>query len=221
MPQSNEQDPQKTDDNLDKNSKDPSGAPENNKDNGDDVVKYETYQRVLSQHKKSKQRADELEAKLKELSEFKQKAEKLEEQKLKEDGNWKQLLEQREAKLNELNEQLSSLKEQNEGYQRDIDDMIKINAFTNAIGGKLRKTDYYRFVDTSKIALNPETKTVDEESLKQYANEFTNSFKELISFDGPKLPQGAPNGSGKLSFEEWKRLPLKEKKARQADVKLD
>lgn len=188
--------------------------------NQEDKVDYKTYHRVLKQHKESKEKADKLEAQIKELSEFKEKMSKAEEAKLKEEGQWTQLLEQRESKISELSEKLNVINEENQSYKQNLDDMVKINAFMNQLGGKLKRQEYYNFVDTSKIVINPETGTVDSDSLAKYANEFSNEFKELIAFNDAKLPNGAPSSAGKISYDEWLKLPLKEKQARQKDVKL-
>lgn len=194
----------------------PSGEKE---PSGNNAVAYETYQRTLGQYKKSQGEIESLKKKIEELGEFKSKVDQLSEEKMKEEGNWKALLEQREAKLSEAHEKLNALVEENRSYKDTLTDTVKLSAFQNELGGKLKKKEYLNFIDTDKIAINPETNTVDEESLKSYAKEFQNNFKELISFDGKKLPNGAPNGSAKLTYEQWKALPSgKERKERLKDV---
>lgn len=185
-----------------------------------DTVDYKTHKRLLSQHKESQKKAKELEDQLKELSEFKEKHAKAEEAKLREEGNWTKLLEQREEKISSLSEQLQKINEENDSYKKNLDDMIKLNAFQSALGGRLKKDEYFSFVDTDKIVINPETREIDRDSLSKYANEFTNSFKELIEFSSAKLPDGAPKGSSSLTLDEWRKLPYKEKIKRQVDVKL-
>lgn len=204
--------------NQNKNDQNASGDDQNK--SNQDMVSYDSYKKVLGQYKNSKQKIENLESQLQELSEFKDKFSEIEEAKLKEEGNWTKLLEQREEKIKSLNEQMQSLNEENSKYKKNLDDMIKLNAFTNAIDGKLKKQEYYNFIDTDRIVINPETGTIDEDSLSKYANEFTNSFKELISFNNSKLPNDAPGGSQKLTYEEWRNLPLEEKKKRQGDVQL-
>lgn len=189
---------------------------------GGDKVAYETYQKVLAERKKDQAKARELEAKLKELSEFKssveQERQKIKEQKLEEEGNWKALLEQRDNRLKEYEEKLNEYKSKNQSYEKNINDMIKLSAFDRALGGKLKKDEYYSFVDTDKIVINPETNQVDMDSLKNYANEFQNEHKELIDYKRSKLPTDAPSGSAKLTYDEWLKLPLAEKRKRMKDV---
>lgn len=192
----------------------------NEQQKSNDVVDYKTHKRLLGQYKQNQKKTKELEQRLAELSEFEQKMSKIEEEKLRSEGNWNKLLEQREEKIKGLSEQLNELKEKESYYKKNLDDMVKLNAFTNALGGKLKKQDYYSFVDTDKIVINPDTGTIDSDSLAEYANEFSNNFKELIEFNSAKLPNDAPKGSKPLSYEEWKALPLGEKKKRQKDVKL-
>lgn len=193
---------------------------EANENDSGDKVKYETFKRVLDQKKKSDDTIASLKEEIQKLSEFKEQSDRLQEEKLKEEGNWKALLEQREKKLEEYRSKFEEVNSRNEAYEKDISDMIKINAFRTAIGGNLKKDDYYSFVDTSKIAINPETGAIDTESLNEYANEFTNNFKELIDFNSSKLPNSAPKGNGSLTYEQWLKLPLAEKRKRQKDVKL-
>lgn len=202
------------------NEKDPSGAL--NTDAAGDKVAYETYQRVLDQRKKDQEKLTELQGKLNELSEFKANVEKeaqtVQEEKLKNEGNWKALVEQRDNKIREYEAKLSDLNNKVENYDKNINDMIKLSAFDRALGGKLKKDEYYSFVNTDKIVINPETNQVDMDVLKQYANEFQNNHKELIDYDTRKLPGDAPTKSGKLTREEWLKLPLADKKKRLREV---
>ena len=199
--------------------KDASGANEQPKE---DVVKYETHQRLLNQLKTSKEKhasnLADLQSQLAELSEFKKSIDAQEESKLKESGDFKQLLEQRDATLNEIRTELDATRNENLSYKENIDDMIKLNAFTTALGGNLKKAAYLKFVDTDRIVINPETGAVDDASLKTYANDFQNDFKELIDFSASKIPNGAPSAGSSLTYEEWLTLPIKERKARQKEV---
>jgi predicted RNase H-like nuclease (RuvC/YqgF family) len=175
----------------------PSGEPEKS-------VSYETHRRLLEQRKKDQAEKEALQQKLSEL---------------RQEGNWKSLVEAREARLKALEEESRQYASKANQLEKTLEDAVKLNAFQSKLGGKLKKSEYLGFVDTSRIPIDPETKTVDEKSLEQYAHEFSNKFKELISFDrSGTMPHGAPGQTKQLSVDEWKKLPLKEKKARLSDV---
>jgi hypothetical protein len=188
-----------------------------------DVVDYETFNKLLGQRKADQIKLKELDEKLKSFeakeTELQAKERELEEKKALSDGNWKAILESREAQLKRLEAEKAVLQESVGAYEKKFTDALKINAFQEALGGKLKKSDYYNFVDTSKIAIDPETGSIDDKSLKDYATKFATDFKELIAFKGGTLPSDAPSPKGKLTYEEWLRLPVKEQRLRQNDVK--
>lgn len=197
-------------------------------DNSKDVVSHESHKKLLAQRKADQEKLKAMQARLQELeskeAEIAKKEAELEEQKLKDEGNWKALLEAREARAAKLEEQVKTLAEVNKSYEDKFTNAVKLNAFKDAIGGTLKKNEYYGFVDTNKIALDPETGVVDEKSLKQYANDFVSQFKELIAFKNPvRLPSEAGDHSeGGLSYEEWVKLAQtnpSEAKKRMKDVK--
>ena len=74
-----------------------------------DVVKYETYQRLLAQRKADQARMQSLEEKAKALEVLEAEKAKLHEEKLKAEGNWKALLDAREAKISELSQKFASV----------------------------------------------------------------------------------------------------------------
>lgn len=140
-----------------------------------DVVKYETYSRVLSEAKKLKEKVREYEATL----------EQSKEQKLKEQNEWKALAEQYKSKLDQTS---SILQEQ----ERSIVNGLKYQEFEKHLGGRLKKRDYASFVDFDKIVLNPETKSVDSDSAKIAAAEFLKQYSELVELpNSGKLPNQA------------------------------
>lgn len=157
-----------------------SAAPESAKPN--DVVKYETYSRVLSEAKKLKDKVKEYESALQQS----------EEQKLKEQNEWKQLAEQYKTKL----EQTSSILQEQE---RSIVNGLKYQEFEKHLGGRLKKQEYASFVDFDKIILNPETKQVDTESARTEASKFIREHSSLVEFAGQgKLPNEAPKQFGQI-----------------------
>lgn len=142
-----------------------------------DVVKYETYSRVLSEAKKLKDKVREYESVLQQSQEAK----------LKEQNEWKTLAEQYKAKLDQTSRTL-------EEQERAITNGLKFQEFEKHLGGKLKKRDYASFVDFEKIVLNPETKSVDEDSVKTVVSEFIKEHSSLVDFGSQgKLPNQAPS----------------------------
>ena len=196
-------------------------------DNSKDVVSHESFKKLLAQRKADQEKLKATTTRLQELeakeSELAKKESELEEQKLKSEGNWKALLESRESALKKLEEKNSELLDITKGYEKKFTDAHKINAFKEAIGGTLKQSEYYSFVDTDKIAIDPETGSIDDKTLKAYANEFTTKFKDLIQFKTAKLPDGAAQHSAtSLSYDEWVKLAATnptEAKKRMKDVK--
>jgi hypothetical protein len=193
---------------------DPNEVPSGNE--AKNSVSYETHKRLLEQRKKDQVEKEALAVK---LSEFEAEKARLEEEKLRQEGNWKSLVESRELKLKAIEEENKLLATKAKQYEQTLADAVKLNAFQNKLGGKLKKSEYLTFVDTNRIPIDPDTKTVDDKAVEQYAHEFSNQFKELISFDrGGSLPGGAAQPGKQLSVAEWQKLPLKEQKARLKEV---
>lgn len=152
-----------------------SAAPE---PKSNDVVKYETYSRVLAEAKKLKEKVKAYEDTLQQTQEAK----------LKEQNEWKALAEQYKAKLDQTS---SVLQEQ----ERSIINGLKYHEFEKHLGGKLKNKDYATFVDFEKIILNPETKQVDPDSVKAVAAEFVKQHPSLVEFGSQgKLPNQAAAG---------------------------
>lgn len=145
-----------------------------------DVVKYETYSKVLSEAKKLKEKVREYELSLQQSQE----------QKLKDQNEWKALAEQYKTKLDQTSIDF-------EVQQRSIINGLKYQEFEKQLGGKLKNKDYATFIDFEKIILNPETKQVDPDSVKTVASEFVKSHPSLVEFSSQgKLPnQAATNYS--------------------------
>lgn len=140
-----------------------------------DVVKYETYSKVLSEAKKLKEKVKEYETVLQQSQE----------QKLKEQNEWKALAEQYKSKLDQTSHVLQE-------QEKSIVNGLKYHEFEKHLGGKLKDKDYATFVDFDRIILNPETKQVDEDSVKAVAADFVKKHASLVEFQGSgKLPNQA------------------------------
>ena len=184
-------------------------------DNSKDVVSHESHKKLLAQRKADQEKLRAMQTRLQELeakeADIAKKESELEEIKLKSEGNWKALLESRESALKKLEEKNTELLGITKGYEKKYTDAYKINAFKDAIGGDLKLPDYYSFVDTEKMAIDPETGAIDVDSVKNYANEFVSKYKDLISFKKGKLPgEAASTGSFKKDISSMNKEEHKE-----------
>ena len=143
-------------------------------------VSYETYQKVLNEAKKAKELA-------KTLAEEKARND---EKALADQQQWKVLADQYKTQLDQTKSILSE-------QEKSIVNGLKYQEFEKHLGGKLKNRDYATFIDFEKIAINPESRTVDEESVKSVVNEFLKSHSPLVEFgSGAKLPNNAGAGYG-------------------------
>ena len=190
--------------------------------------KLQELQASLEAERSSKERILEESKKYKEgYKSFKQKQEevdaekrRIEEDRLIKEGQYSTIIEQREARIKELEDTVSTKDNEVKSLDGAITNFKKASAFERALGGRLKKDAYWNHVDFDNIAVNPETGSIDKASLNTVVNQFTEDFGELVDFGSrANLPNGTANGSsGKLSHEQWKKLPLAEKKKRMKDV---
>lgn len=187
----------------------PSGEP-NPKEKG--TVAYETHQKLLAEKKARDVRLKEVEEK---LSAFEKAQLEAEEAKLRDQGEFKSLLDKEKALRMQKEDELNSLK-------TGLQNSIKRQALEEKLGGKLKKSEYAAFIPFESIVMDTETMKVDEGSLNEVSETFAKSYKELFDFGGKgSTPPGtAPKSSTPLSYEAWRKLPLKEQKARMHEVKL-
>jgi DNA repair exonuclease SbcCD ATPase subunit len=164
-----------------------------------DKVSYEAYKRLLSQRKSDQEKLKSAEERLKELDNLK-------EEKLRSEGNWKALLDAREQKLAEYQEQLENERKSRRDYEEQFIEAAKLNKFQDALGGKLKHEDYFNLVDTSKIAVDPQTGKIDRESVSKYASEWLKAHKELVQFSKPKINDNAPRPDGSAMSEKVKKM---------------
>jgi hypothetical protein len=103
---------------------------------------------------------------------------------LKENQEWKSLAEQKSKQLEQ------ALAEKQATEKKWIDNH-KLNSFLSEVGG-LRNPEYSKFIDYSKILVNDDG-TINADSVKNYANEFRESYSDLIKpSDAKPLPSDAP-----------------------------
>lgn len=184
------------------------GAAENESQNQQSVA-YETHRKLLGEKKK---RDEDLDAARKQIAEFQAKEKERDELGLKEKENFKGLLEIREKELAEVKQSLAH-------KERVLENGMKLDAFTRALSGKLAD-EYYPLVDLDAIKTDPATGMPDAGSVQAAAKAFETRYTRVIERGtGARLPNDAARGgNGKLSREEWLKLPSKEMKARLKDV---
>lgn len=173
-----------------------------------DAVSYETYKRVLSQLKNTQ-------AKLKEKEESElQKQEML----LQEKGQWKDLVALKDQELSQTRQKLIE-KEQAESHLKEtLFNAAKLQAVRDRLPGKLERDEYMAFIKVDKVVLNPETNEIDPTSVDLVVQDFVKNHAKLLSQQTVTLPNGMPKPATQLSYEEWVKLPSKDKRARLKDV---
>jgi hypothetical protein len=175
-----------------------------------DVVKYDTYQKVLNEKKK---RDEELRKANEQISAFEQERKNIQEQSLREKEDFKKLFESRDGELKQTQTQLSQL-------QESINNSKKMSSFLGLLGESLEQP-YWNLVDLDKIAIDPTTGKPDEQVSKQYAEEFRKTHWKLFDVaGGARMPNhvAGPVKSQGLTKEQWLKLPYNEQKKRMNDI---
>lgn len=185
------------------------GSGENTPGEFTDKVDYDTYLKAVNQEKNAKARLKETEDK---LAKYEAARKEEEETKLKQQGEYKKLLGQRDK-------QLQDLEESNKQLKKSMLDSVKLSKVIEKIGGRVKRNEYLNFIDVDKIPYDEETKSFDDEMIKSVASDFVKSYTELIDFKTGKLPSDAASAAETLSYDEWRKLPLKDKKAKLKLVK--
>jgi hypothetical protein len=145
------------------------GSDDKAKTEGEDLVAFDTYKKVLDQHKASQAKAREAAAQLEALKAEKDEADKA---RMAEQAKFKELWEAAEKKAQALDGQIKQMTaSQIEAKKRE--------ALKSELGG-VRKDDYLKFADLSSVHLG-EDGSVDIESVKATANKFREAYPELVS----------------------------------------
>jgi len=167
------------------------------------VVPYEKIEQAVNQTKRAKEKLQATEAQLQALLKEKEDREK---QELEQQGNYKKMLELREKEVSETKQRLSEL-------EARWNNSMKLSAVMSKLPGRVEKSQYLSFIDLEKVVIDPETNEVDTASAELAASEFVKSFPELIKTEGKKLPNNGANGGQQgITYEQWRKLPLAEKK---------
>lgn len=175
-----------------------------------DTVSRRAYEKALSEKRTAQERLRKLEAD----EDDRKKAD------LERDGDLTQKVEYYKGKVEESQTQITDLNTKLEGHDKRWQAASKLSAFREALPGPLKSEGYWDLVDTSKIIIDPEG-NIEQSSVKKYVDEFTAKYPDTIQKTShPNSPNNYPNGStqGALTFVEWEKLPLKERKARVGEL---
>ena len=147
-----------------------------------DKVAYDTYKRVLNEAKKLKEQ----------VKQFEDDRVRSHESKLKEQNEWKVLAETYQQQLEQTK---SVLNEQ----EQSIVNGMKYQEFEKHLGGKLKNKDYATFIEFDKIVMNPETKRIDDESVKGVVSAFVKQHAHLVEFaSGQRMPNEAARNNSSM-----------------------
>lgn len=188
------------------NSEKPADGTTSDNGNMDGFVKYETYDKVIGKLKKTESNYRDLASEFNALkSEIKAK----EEQKLLEEGNHVELLGQKDVLIKELNDKVNSVTEKNNQLYNSILRSQKEQAVAEKLAGKIKKSEYFEYINVDDVVIDPDTGNIDVESAQLVANKFAEQYPELIETkNNPRLPGDAANFS--YQQKDLKTVPIAE-----------
>lgn len=168
-----------------------------------------TNNRLLEESKKYKSRSKELED-LENEREAEKK--KLEEQKMMEVGEYKKLWEQEKEKTKSYEQKFLTAEQEKEQLGKTLVEAKKLQAFQSRLGGKLKNDDYMMFVDTESIAIDPESGSIDMDSVDNSVKSFLESHKSLVDFGNRKMPNFDGFDSKPITQDQFNKMSLADKK---------
>jgi len=174
------------------------------------TVSYESHEKLL---KEKKRRDEQIAEKDRIIEAFKKKDSETSEAKAKEQGDLQKIIEIRDKEKAEIEQKYNELNSQ-------IVSSVKLRAFLDQVSGTVDE-QYWSLIDLQAIPLDPSNGMPDLLAVQRAAKEFEQKYSLVVQTKGgSKMPNGAakPPGQG-LLYEDWLRLPLKEKRARQHEVK--
>lgn len=177
--------------------------------NKKDPVAYDSYQKILDEKKAQSARLKAAEEKLAQLE--KEQKER-EDAKLKEQGKYKEALTAKE-------QELAAQKAKHEELQKQITDGRKLSAFLDSVEGGVDRR-YWNLIDLDLIEIGDDGMP-SEDSVKKAADAFKESYPEVVKKKAAAEPpnnHGTPPGAGKISYNDWTKLPAKEMRERRKDV---
>lgn len=158
-----------------------------------DMVAFETYQKTLQEAKSAKATKNEL---VKQNEELMNRLKSIEESEMQKQGEWQKMAELRAEEARKATERANML-------EKDMNDTWKLQAFFDKLPGKLRSNEYLTHVDLESIAIDPETRAIEESSVEQVVSSFMEKHASLVEMrKSGGLPSDAPRPATKKSFNE-------------------
>lgn len=172
-------------------------------DGSKDVVSYETFNKLLAQRKKDREKLTNYEKQLEELSGWKK---SLEEQESVKKGEYEKILSTYKTENETLKSKLSEV-------QKSIVDGQKYQSFIDKLPGRLDRSEYLQFVNVEEIAIDPETGVVDEATVQSAVDKFVKNYGKLITPTNTKsLPSHAQIGQVGTTIKTVKQMSNEELK---------
>lgn len=192
--------------NLDASGVNTNSSGEGEKSNEKRSVSYETYLKTLDEAKSAKSRLKANEDALN----------KIQEEKMKADGDWKGLLEARENRIKELSEQSELLNKKYSSLNERITNSQKLSMVISKLGGNLDEK-YFGLIDLQEIKTNPETGEIDDMSATKVAESFRTTYPETIKKAFNPNAMGETRNSSNssqtiISRDQWLKLSYVEQK---------
>lgn len=203
------------DDHVGDRSKNPDVGDAGDKTQGD----LGEYKKLLNQLKKTKEENKTLAEKLNKFGELEQKLSRIEQDDAKrvesefvQKGEFKKLLELREQEIANLKKGLQDRENEVTNYKRDLHDTWKANAIQNALPGKIKKPEYFSFLDFDQVVIDPTTGKIDQQSVSRVAEDFMKNYGDLVDTTHVKgMPSKAASAQNRFNTaDNFKELPLAE-----------
>ena len=174
-----------------------------------DKVDYESYQRAIAQLKTTKAKLQEHEERENALL-MQQKVK--EEEDLLKKQDYQKLLDRKNAEVEHERKTRLELESRLSEAEKNRIDSHKLSSFYEKLPGKIKKKEYLSFVDLDSIEVDENGK-VNEETVMRSVNDFMKEHHFLVEAKNKMMPNDAPsNYSSKINYDQWLKLPLKEKK---------
>lgn len=175
----------------------------------DGKVAYETFKKLLGEKKRI---GEEYSSLKKRLEEFEGEKKSHEENKLREQNEFKKLVDLRDRELSTTRKELEALR------VRELN-AKKLDSFLKVLGAPIKR-EYWQLIDFDSVIANDKG-DVDEMSVTQEVDRFKKQYPEILSIrQSSNYSSMSPNGNGVgISYEEWLKLPLKEMKAKYNQIR--
>lgn len=154
----------------------------------EDTVKYESFKKLLDQHKNLTEK----------LKSYEDKEKELEMKKLEDQGRFQEIIKEKEN-------QLSTYKDKYINLNKQILNAKKMDAVLTKLGGDLKHKDYQKFIDIDSIVID-ETGNIDSNEVELVASKFIKEHSHLVEFknSNAKLPHDNKMGASSTLQDELK-----------------